>query len=210
MFLNEFYHLLQKIIQIKKILPSSVGDDCRTLASLIEGGAPEGRRECGSYIVGATAESPVTIPPSRLAPCHLPLHKGGFFTFPYKGATQCRDRRSLLASLIEGGAPEGRRECGFYDRTLPQSKIKDFCQPPLGGGQVWVFPIRKNTRWGIPPGGNQINSMERVTLWLWPGASTKAAGFSSQRLLPFSGLGRLIHGSMHTNFGTPGLLQIRV
>ena len=29
----------------------------------------------------------------------------------------------------------GRRECHCKDRTLPQSKIIDFCQPPQGGGQ---------------------------------------------------------------------------
>ena len=64
---------------------------CRPLASLRAGA------KCGSHIVGATAESPVTIPPSRLAPCHLPLHKGGF------GVTQCRDRR--ITESIENSLP---------------------------------------------------------------------------------------------------------
>ena len=31
-----------------------------------------------------------------------------------------------------------RRECHIVLTTLPQSKIIDFCQPPLGGGQVCV------------------------------------------------------------------------
>jgi len=46
-----------------------------------------------------------------------------------------------LASLFEGGgSPQGESEgvslvCCNTLRTLPQSKIKDFCQPPQRGGQ---------------------------------------------------------------------------
>ena len=43
-----------------------------------------------------------------------------------------------------------------------------------------------------------------------PGFRTAAAGFSSQLVLPPSTLGRLCQGSMQTNLGMPGLLQIRV
>ena len=50
----------------------------------------------------------------------------------------------------------------------------------------------------------------RVVLQRSPGARMAAAGFFSQSVLPVSGLGRLCQGSMQTNFGVPGLLQIRV
>ena len=39
-----------------------------------------------------------------------------------------------------------------------------------------------------------------MQLQLSPGSRMAAAGFSSQRMEPSSGLGRLCHGSMHTNF----------
>ena len=44
-----------------------------------------------------------TIPPSRLAPCHLPLHKGGFS--PYNNFTNydaiiCKRGRFILADLL--------------------------------------------------------------------------------------------------------------
>ena len=42
--------------------------------------------------------------------------------------------RSVLASLFEGGAPKGRRECRRIFRTLPQSRLSP-CQPPQRGGQ---------------------------------------------------------------------------
>ena len=50
----------------------------------------------------------------------------------------------------------------------------------------------------------------RVVDQLSPGFRIAAAGFSFQSLLPLSGLGRLCQGSMQTNFGIPGLDQIRV
>ena len=43
-----------------------------------------------------------------------------------------------------------------------------------------------------------------------PGVRMAAWGFSSQRMLPPSGLGRLCQGSMQTNLGMPFLLQISV
>ena len=42
------------------------------------------------------------------------------------------------------------------------------------------------------------------------GARIAAAGFFSHWVLPFSAEGRLCQGSMQTNWGWPGLLQIRV
>ncbi len=51
----------------------------------------------------------------------------------------------------------------------------------------------------------------KLQLQLSPGSRMAAAGFSSQRMEPPSGLGRLCHGSMHTNFGSPpGIDQISV
>ena len=43
-----------------------------------------------------------------------------------------------------------------------------------------------------------------------PGFRMAAAGFSSHLLLLPSMLGRLCQGSMHTNFGMPGLLHSKV
>ena len=43
----------------------------------------------------------------------------------------------------------------------------------------------------------------KLQLQLSPGSRMAAAGFSSQRMEPPSGLGRLCHGSMHTNLGSP-------
>jgi hypothetical protein len=48
-----------------------------------------------------------------------------------------------------------------------------------------------------------------VQLQASPGFSTAAAGFSSHLMELPSALGRLCHGSMQTNFGIPGLDQIR-
>ena len=51
----------------------------------------------------------------------------------------------------------------------------------------------------------------KLQLQLSPGSRMAAADFSSQRMEPPSGLGRLCHGSMHTNFGSPpGIDQISV
>ena len=47
-----------------------------------------------------------------------------------------------------------------------------------------------------------------VVSQLWPGFSLAVAGFSSQTVS--WGLGMLCQGSMHTNRGIPGLLQMRV
>ena len=54
------------------------------------------------------------------------------------------------------------------------------------------------------------NRVLRVVDQLSPGARMAAAGFSSQLMEPPSWLGRLCQGSMQTNWGFPGLLQIRV
>ena len=54
------------------------------------------------------------------------------------------------------------------------------------------------------------NLVFRVVLQDSPGARMAAAGFFSQSWVPFSLLGMLCHGSMHTNCGIPRLLQIRV
>ena len=54
------------------------------------------------------------------------------------------------------------------------------------------------------------NRVLRVVDQLSPGARMAAAGFSSQLMEPSSWLGRLCQGSMQTNWGCPGLLQIRV
>lgn len=56
----------------------------------------------------------------------------------------------------------------------------------------------------------RTNAVLRVVLQASPGARVAAASLSSHFVEPPSGLGRLCHGSMHTNFGIPGLLQIRV
>ncbi len=54
------------------------------------------------------------------------------------------------------------------------------------------------------------NAVDRVVDQLSPGFRMAAAGFSVHSVEPFSGLGRLCQGSMHTNLGSPGLDQIRV
>ena len=54
------------------------------------------------------------------------------------------------------------------------------------------------------------NRVLRVVDQLSPGARMAAAGFSSQLMEPSSWLGRLCQGSMHTNWGFPGLLQMSV
>ena len=67
------------------------------------------------------------------APCakkHPPFHQGGVVGTAF-----------FLASLFEGGAPKGRRECSSYDRTLPQTQLA-LCQPPPGGGQVYFLHRR--------------------------------------------------------------------
>ena len=52
--------------------------------------------------------------------------------------------------------------------------------------------------------------MERVTDQLSPGATVAAAGLCSHLWSPSTGLGIEHQGSMQTNFGIPGLLQIKV
>ena len=56
----------------------------------------------------------------------------------------------------------------------------------------------------------EAEKAEEPLRWIPWYSTMAAAGFSSQAWLPSSGLGRLFHGSMHTKWGMPGLLQISV
>ena len=91
-----------------------------------------------------------------------------------------------------------------------------FCRAVVGAGPYIVNPPLYNSQptKKIRRGMRRIfryltNCMERVVDQLSPGSRMAAAGFSAQTLLPPSGEGRLCQGSMHTNFGMPGLDQIR-
>jgi hypothetical protein len=51
----------------------------------------------------------------------------------------------LPPSLREvGRRMAARRECPIVPTALPQSKIRDFCQPPQGGGQGVVPTLNDN------------------------------------------------------------------
>ena len=95
--------------------------------------------------------------------------------------------------------------------------------------QVATYRNRNFSHWRFAPYHVQHNTIHRNTLAAFvacvaylanlvfrvvlqdsPGARMAAAGFFSQSWVPCSLLGMLCHGSMHTNCGIPGLLQIRV
>ena len=71
------------------------------------------------------------IPPSRLTPCHLPLHKGGF-----AGRRPRRPVRSYVTAQLQGGVktPSYKADC---TRPTPH--------PPVGGSSPQGEPIYRRT-----------------------------------------------------------------
>ena len=83
--------------------------------------------------------------------------------------------------------------CYTASFSLPQSRCSR--DSPLVRGGLFLYLTKL---------------VDRVQLQASLGFRIAAAGFSSHLTEPFSGLGRLCQGSMQTNLGIPGLLQMRV
>ena len=113
---------------------------------------------------------------------------------------------SLAPLIYEGGRPEGAGGSPYHNKNIYSPRPRYASATPLinEGGQEKIRLLLQPDFLFY-----RTKEVDRVVDQLSPGFRTAAAGFSFQFLLPPSGLGRLCQGSMQTNFGIPGLDQIR-
>ena len=109
MYLNALFESVLRYLQMGGLYPSA--PLCK--GSWAAAGRPEGLSGDGRWLFAFPS---VTIPPTRLAPGHLPLHKGGFICINFRAVPSGEAIQTL--QTIHSLPREGKRK-----RFLPPAPL---------------------------------------------------------------------------------------